>query len=405
MGTPGDSPFRSSISRPGLWGRTALAVFRREAAETLRDRRTLVAAVLLPVLTMPLVVLVMPVLAARQQEALRDRPVRVVLQGGDAGGLAALGSREGTFRLIAVPEPRAALLRGEIEAVLADQQPSGRGPRVVTVWYDESRPASRAAVQRIAGVAARLALRDLESAARRQGVDPAALVQVVIEPRNAASPERMGGALLAAALPFFLAVWLLLGGQYAALDVGVGERERGSLDALLTAPAPRSAVVAGKFLAVLAPAVMAVGLMLAAGVATLRFGSFLLTTTPVEVSLPAGTALELLLVATMLGGFLSACQLWVSLRARSLREAQQGFTALYLAVALPVMLIPLLGELSQPWVAFVPVVNAVVAFRGILVGATPASALAWTAGSLAVLTVPVLCLGTRAMEDPERRIR
>lgn len=405
MGTPGDSPSRSSAGRPGLWRRAATAVFRREAAETLRDRRTLVAAVLLPVLTMPLVVLVMPVLAARQQEALRDRPVRIVLQGGDAGGLAALGSMEGAFRLMSVPEPQAALLQGEIEAVLVDRAPAGGSPRVVAVWYDESRPASRAAVQRVAQVAAKLVLRDLESAAQERGVDPAALVPVVIEPRNAASSQRMGGALLATALPFFLAVWLLLGGQYAALDMGVGERERGSMDALLTTPAPRSAVVAGKFLAVLAPAVMAVGLMLAAGVATLRFGSVLLTTNPVEVSLPAGTALKLLLVATMLGGFLSACQLWVSLRARSLREAQQGFTALYLVVALPVMLIPLLGEVSQPWVVFVPVVNAVVVFRGILVGATPLSALAWTAGSLAVLTVPVLCLGTRALVGPEGRIR
>lgn len=381
-----------------------MAVFRREAAETLRDRRTLVAAVLLPVLTMPLVVLVMPVLAARQQEALRDRPVRIVLHGGDAGGLAALGSREGTFHLISVPEPKAALLQGEIEAVLVDRGPAGGSSRVVAVWYDESRPASRAAVQRVAQVAARLTLRDLESAAQERGVDPAALVQVVIEPQNAASPQRMGGALLATALPFFLAVWLLLGGQYAALDVGIGERERGSMDALLTTPAPRSAVVAGKFLAVLAPAVMAVGLMLAAGVATLRFGSALLTTNPVEVSLPAGTALKLLLVAIMLGGFLSACQLWVSLRARSLREAQQGFTALYLVVALPVMLIPLLGEISHPWVVFLPVVNAVVVFRGILVGVTPLSALAWTAGSLAALTVPVLCMGTRALAGPERRI-
>lgn len=363
-----------------------MAVFRKEAAETLRDRRTLVAAVLLPVLTMPLVVLVMPLLAARQQEVLRERPVRIVLQGGDAGGLAALGSREGAFRLMSVAEPKAALLRGEIEAILVDRGPAGGGSRVVAAWYDESRPASRAAVQRVAQVAA-------------------ALAPVVIEPRNAASPQRMGGMLLASALPFFLAVWLLLGGQYAALDVGVGERERGSMDALLTTPAPRSAVVAGKFLAVLVPAVMAVGLMLAAGVATLRFGSVLLTTTPVEVSLPVGAAFKLLLVATMLGGFLSACQLWVSLRARSLREAQQGFTALYLAVALPVMLIPLLGELTQPWVVFVPVVNAVVAFRGILVGATPASALAWIAGSLAVLTVPVLCLGTRALASPEQRIR
>ncbi len=398
-----DPPTRPSAARPGAWRRAALSVFRKEAAETLRDRRTVVAAVLLPVLTMPLVVLVMPVLAARQQEALRVRPVRVAVKGEHATGLAVMGSGEGAFRLVAASEPEAALLRGEIEVVLADSAQAPAGPRVVIALYDESRPASRAALQRVTQIAALLVLRNPGGAARAGDVHPAA--PLVVEPRNAASPQRMGGALLAAALPFFLAVWLLLGGQYAALDVGAGERERGSLDALLTAPAPRSAIVAGKFLAVLAPAVLAVGLMLAAGVAALRYGAGLLAAGPVDVSLSPGTALRLLLVAVALGGFLSACQLWLSLRARSLREAQQGFTALYMAVALPTMLIPFAGEwVADPWVVCVPVVNAVVVSRGILAGAASASDLAWTAVSLAALSLPVLWLGTLALAAPGRRI-
>lgn len=404
MGTLGDPPPRLPAARPGSWRRAALAVFRKEASETLRDRRTLATAVLLPILIMPFVVLVMPALAARQQDALRDRPVRIALQGRDSVGLAALGSREGAFRVMSVREPRAALLRGEIEAVLVYQGLAG-GQRVVAALYDESRPASRVAVQRVAQLAERLVMRDLGATAQARGTDRSAPARVVIEPQNVASPRRMGGALLAMALPFFLAMWLLLGGQYAALDVGVGERERGSMDALLTSPAPRSAVAVGKFLAVLVPAVMAVGLMLAVGVVTIRLGSTLLTPRPVEVSLPVGTALRLILVAATLGGFLSACQLWISLRARSLREAQQGFMALYLAVALPVMLIPLLGEWVEPWVVFVPVVNAVAVFRGILVDAAPASALVWTVGSLAALTVPVLWAGTRSLAAPERLIR
>lgn len=199
-----------------------LAVFRKEMAETFRDRRTLIAAVVLPALTMPIVVLAMPVLAQRQQAALRDQPARVAVEGGDAGGLAAFGFAEGALSLVSALQPRTALLRGEIDAVLVDTGAAAGRPRAITVLYDETRPASIAAVQKISQVAARLALHDLAAAARDRGADPASLLSVVLTPTNIAPPERTGGALLATAVPFFLAVWLLLGGQYAALDVGVG---------------------------------------------------------------------------------------------------------------------------------------------------------------------------------------
>ncbi len=392
-------------SRPGRWRRAVLAVFRKELIETLRDRRTLIAALVLPALTMPIVVLAMPVLAQRQQAVLRDRPVRIAVEGGDAGGLLTLGFDEGAFSLVSVPRPRAALLRGEVDAVLVDEGRAPGKPRVVAVLYDETRLASAAAVPRINQVASHLARRDLEAAARSGGVDPAGLISVVVDPRNIAPPERAGGALLATALPFFLAVWLLLGGQYAALDVGVGERERGSLEALLISPPARTALVAGKFLAVLVPALLAVAVMLVSGIVTLALGSRLLTASPVAVSLPAGVATRLLLVGIALGGLLSAAQLSISLAARTLREAQQAFTGLYLVVALPVMLVPLLGDwMGRPWAALVPVLNAALAFRATLAAELPLGTLLATLGSLAALTVPVLLWGVRLLEGQERAI-
>lgn len=398
-------PRPPDIPRPGRWWRTVMAVARKEMVETLRDRRTLVAAVLLPAVLMPLVVLAMPLLARQQEERLRDRPARIAVEGGDPAGLVAHGFDERAFNLVSTPVPRAALLRGEIDALLIDEGPPGAKPRVVAVLFDETRPGSRSAVQKVAQVAAGLALRDLKASARRRGVDPTQLVPVVLEPRNIASPQRMGGALLGTALPFFLAVWLLLGGQYAALDVGVGERERGSLDALLVTPPSRSAIIGGKFLAVLAPAVLAVLVMLAAGAVSARLGAPLLSDTPVAVSLPLPAAARLLIVGIALGGLLSAAQLAVSLAARTLREAQQAFTGLYLVVAVPVMLVPFLGDPAAPWVAFVPVLNAALAFRGILVGEAPFPVLAATVGSLVILTVPALAGGVRILDGQRRPIR
>lgn len=399
-------PASTRGDRAGRWRRAVAAVFRKEIVETLRDRRTLIAAVVLPAVTMPLVVLAMPVLLHHQQQALQERPARIVVEGGDAGGLVALGFDERAFSLVSSAQPRAALLRGEIDAVLIDEGRLAAQPHVIVVLYDETRPASSAAVQKIGQIAAKLALRDLEAAARARGADPAALASVVIDPRNVAPPQRMSGALLATALPFFLAIWLLLGGQYAALDVGVGERERGSLEALLVAPPRRSALVAGKFLAVLAPALLALAVMLISAVATLGFGARLLVPTPFHVTLPVRIAAPLLLVGIALAGLLSAAQLAVSLAASTLREAQQAFAGLYMVVALPVMLEPLLGDaLQQPWPVLLPVLNAVWAIRGILLGGVSLASLAATVGSLAVLTVPILLLSVRLLERQGRRIR
>lgn len=389
----------SPSARPGRWRRAALAVFRKEMAETLRDRRTLIAAVLLPALTMPLVVLVMPALLQRQQQALRDRPARVAAVGGEAGRLAAAGEIRGALRIAAGADPVEGLLRGDLDAVLTSDAAGGR-PRVVTVLYDASRPASAAAAAKVSDVATREVLRDLAAVAAERGTDPVGLM-LVVEPLNVASAERMGGALLATALPLFLAVWVLLGGQHAALDVGVGERERGSLEALLASPPARSALVAGKFLAVLAPSVLALAVMLISAVAALALGAPLVIAGPARVVLPAGAALLLVAVGVALAGLLSAAQLALSLGARTLREAQQAFAGLYLVVALPTLLASAAADLlERSWVNLVPVVNAASAIRRLLVTGEASWGLFVTILVLLAWTGPVLALAGWALERP-----
>ena len=383
-------------SRPGRWWRAVGAVFLKEMREALRDRRTLIAAVVLPAVVMPIVVLLMPALAKRQETFLLEQPARIAVEGGDASGLAAAGFEERVFTLVSTPSPRAALRRGDVDAVLVDDGPEGP-PRRVLVLYDETRAASRAAVEKVTRTAAKLALGELQTAARARGLDPEQMVPVVIEPRPILASNPLGGGPLAIALPFFLAVWLLLGGQYAALDVGVGERERGSLDALLVSPPSRPAIVVGKFLAVLLPAVFAAVVMVASSVASARLGARLLPD-QAAAGLTVGVAARLLVVGVALGGLLSAVQLLLSLGSRSLREAQQAFTGLYLLVALPIMLVPLLGEWDdRPWMPLIPVVNAGLAYRDILAGRDVGAQLAVTVGVLLAATLPFLALGARVL--------
>jgi sodium transport system permease protein len=354
--------------------------------ETLRDRRTLVAAVLLPAVTMPLVVLVAPVLVQRQQRAWQQRPARIAVEDDAWRPVVAAGVRTGAVRVAAVADPQGAVLQGQIDVVLG-RDARRRGSLVI--FYDESRPASLAAARSVAALAARIARPQIGAGAPLWGADRD--LPLGIEVRNLATPERMGGALLGTALPLFLAVWLLLGGQHAALDVGAGERERGTLEPLLATPASRSALVAGKFLAVLAPAVLALLVMLSSGTGALAVGGRLLVTGPVRVAVRPATACLIMAVGIALAVLLSAAQLLVSLASRTLREAQQAFTGLYLMVALPAMLAPLAADsLDRSWVPAVPVLNAVWAIRALLMESAPPPALVATVASTLGLAVPAL---------------
>jgi len=385
-------------SRRWAWARAVRAVAAKELLETGRDRRTLIAAVLLPAITMPLVVLAMPLLVQRQQQAVRDRPARVAAVGPGARGLAAAGEAAGRLRVVETDDAGGALLGGRVDAVVEEADPGSR-PMRLTLLFDGSRPASAAAVEKVLAVAAGAAQQALEETLRGRGTTAAEVLAVAVEPRDVASPERMGGALLATVLPFFVAVWVLLGGQYAALDVGVGERERGSLEALLVTPAGRTALVAGKFLAVLGPALLALGVMLAAATVSVAAGGERLPSGPVRIALSPRQIAQIGMIGLALAALLSAAQLAVSLAARTLREAQQAFAGLYLVVAIPSMAAAVVGEgLSGGLAAVIPVFNAAVAFRHILLPTPEPVWLAGTAGSLLVLAGLTLLWGAAVLQ-------
>src|SRR6185295_12034675 len=90
-----------------------------------------------------------------------------------------------------------------------------------------------------------------------RGVAPTALQALEVDERDLASPATRA-AQLTVMLPFFVLMAALYGALNAALDTTAGERERGSLEPLLMNPAPRLALVLGKW-----GAVAALGMLIA----------------------------------------------------------------------------------------------------------------------------------------------
>jgi len=334
----------------------ALAVFAKELIDALRDRRTLLTVLLSSVLMGPLVLVLLSGLIA-SLETRAERRVMVASGLEHAPDLRNYIERQG-YTLEEAPADYEALLRasrlGEPVVVVPDdfaaQRDRGDAPRI-TVVSDSSNRQAEAGTSRVLRVldgynrergALTLALR---------GVPPALLAGVDVQEVDLAS-VRSRATQFTSMLPFFVLMAVLYGALHAALDTTTGERERGSLEPLLTNPVAPAALVLGKWGAVAAVAML---------IALLSVCSFL----PAQMLIQSETlrsmftfgareALAFLAVLLPLAAALSALLMAVAIRCKTFKEAQANNTVVILAVSL----LPLVALFNQsgdkPWFMWVP---------------------------------------------------
>jgi len=184
-------------------------------------------------------------------------------------------------------------------------------------------------------------------------------------------------------LPFFLVVFVLSGGQVVAVDATAGEKEKGTLEALLAAPVPLVQVALGKTLATVAMALLSgvaglLGLALG-GAWSARFGGGVLTERGEtlalggQVSLDGGSFLALFLTAFLLALFMGAVMVALGLYARSFKEAQSYMAPLQLLFLLPLLFLQFRGFLEiEAWHYLLPLFNVALLMDALLKGsATP----------------------------------
>jgi ABC-2 type transport system permease protein/sodium transport system permease protein len=172
---------------------------------------------------------------------------------------------------------------------------------------------------------------------------------------------------LASLVPLVLVLMTIAGAVYPAIDLTAGERERGTLEAMIVSPTPRPLLLLAKYVAVVTVALLtalanllAMSITLwASGLGRMVFG---------EEGLSPLTVSQILCLLVLFSMFFSALLLSITSFAKSFKEAQ--------AYLIPVMLVSLApGVLSLlPQVrltnllAAVPLANIVLLSRDVLTG-------------------------------------
>lgn len=350
--------------------RAAWQVYVKELVDALRDRRTLLMVLLSSVALGPVLLVVLSTLIGQIERRAEQR--EVVVAGIEHAPTLANYLQRQTFVLVTAPSDYVRRLEDnkmadpvlvippDFERALR----SGEAPVVELVSSSANQRAS-SAVRRVRQLlqgfsseqgVLRLALR---------GVSPAVLEVVQVEERDVADPQSRA-AQLTAMLPFFVLMAVCYGALNAALDTTAGERERGSLEPLLTNPAGRTALVAGKW-----GAVATLGMLIAL-LSSFSFlpAQWLLRSETLQALFRYG-AHEALLFLALLAPFaaaISAVMMAVAIRCRSFKEAQANNTVVVLTVSMLPVFTLFNQEGEQPWHLWMPALAQTTLMNRVLKG-------------------------------------
>jgi len=181
---------------------------------------------------------------------------------------------------------------------------------------------------------------------------------------------------------------MLMGGLHVALDATAGERERGSLEPLLTVPVRREHLIYGKILAACVFMLLALTVCACAMAVALRHAG--LERLGMNENMNPLTVLELIACCAPLAPLSASLMTIVAAFTRSYREAQTYVGLILLIPTLPLVFASTLGLRPSPWLMMVPSLSQHFMVTGLL-RAEPVPAL------YAVLSVSVsLALGAVA---------
>jgi sodium transport system permease protein len=333
----------------------------KEILETARDRRTLFSLLIGPLIGPIMFVVLMNVMVSQTVSSAEDRLDVAMLGAERAPNLIAyLRARE--IYPLDVPEIKSveaaadAVAAGKRDLVVAiderygDDFGTAHAARV-TLIYDRSKQRAQGRVERVRGTINAYGLEIGTLRLVAHGVDATLLRPLIVDDLDV-STSAGRSVLLLGTLTYFLLFATLTGGMHLAIDTTAGERERKSLEPLLTLPVSRTSVLLGKMAAT-------VVYMLAALALTLVAYVFVMHRLPLEklamtTTFGFGSALVAFLVLSPIAPLGAALMTVIASFTRTYREAQTYISFMLIVPTLPVIFAAVTNVEASPKLMWIP---------------------------------------------------
>lgn len=356
-----------------------LQIAKKEVLEFVRDWRTILAIIIIPLLLFPVLFIAFPLLLQSEADELDSLTVNVSWQGDYNSELnEILNQSDIHFVFENIPSgienlstPSTDLERvrnQEVDAILRLTNDSNQWE--FAVLYLSTSESSNEARNRILDSINVWENQVVNGTLVKAGLDPNETLDPIKwdgdwEYADTATKGEQAGLALSLFIPLVIAIWTASSAIQPSIDMTAGERERGTLEALLSLPASRLQLLVGKWTAVAFITSIGVGLQIAG----LLFAITYLASNSI-IGVPEISFLAVMLMFTAVLIFaimIVAFELALAMKAQSVKEAGTLLGPVVIMIIFPALFTQIinLDGIESFWFA-IPLVNILLAMRELL---------------------------------------
>jgi sodium transport system permease protein len=344
-------------------------VYRKELTEALRDSRTLISSILIPLFLFPVLTVGIGYAFVEVADQATREPSKIMVLGGgdspdvvqklkDAKNLRVVKPRADYVDLISNKRIRAAI---DLPPGFQADVENGAHPEVKIYIFSGDLKSMLSATRikeqlteyRDGMVRDRLAAQHLpESLMKPFGV----------EQQNVVSEDRVAGESYGGLITYLVILMCMTGAMYPAMDLTAGEKERGTMETILSSPIERTHLVLGKFLVVLTASLATATLSVLSMAGSFAVLSHYGRAQGIGEDFPiltmhAQTAFAIFIMALPVAVLFSAVLMTISLFAKTFKEAQSYLTPMTFLVIVPAVAAVIPGIELTAKLALVPILN------------------------------------------------
>lgn len=359
-------------------------VFKKEVKDIIRDKRTLVTSIIIPMVLIPLLNIMLGGGVQKLTKDINENVAVALSENSNTADIKQLVKEKiiknnPNIRIVDVKTPIDAVRKEEVRCVLdfdsdyVEKMKAGK-PFSIKIIYDKSKTKSEASVQILTN-----AINSFNTEIVRERIitlkeDPDILEPSKIEATDVSVNKQAGNSVLMMTLPLMLGLLVSLGGIPAATDLVAGEKERNTFEPLLTTKPDRASLLVGKYLTVTLFSFVSVAAIVTGMVIGYIINPNSLTMgTGEQITgfyVPPLAAFLAIIITATLGMTFSGIQIALSTYAKSFKEAQTYMSFLIFAAMIPGYATMFMQPNDmQTYMFILPVVNTIAALKMVLGGA------------------------------------
>src|SRR2546423_4607950 len=383
---------------------------RKNLTEGLRARRTLISTVLVPLLIFPIMIAGMISLSSILiGQAQKEIPKVMIIHGEDSPSLAAALRANKELEIVPFADNwkdqiSEKQIRAAVEIPSDFQASLDKGvPQTIQIHYYEGEIKSSFGAEHL-----ETSLETYRDELVKKRLEAKNLPASLISPfdtkkHNVAPPEKVGGASIGSFIGYVVIILSMTGAMYPAIDLTAGEKERGTMETILSSPISRLDLVLGKFLLIfsasLTTAILSVTSM---GLSFAYLGRSLASADTsgagIHMNLGLTSVIAVFLMALPLSVLFSALLMTIALFAKTYKEAQSYLTPLTFVVVIPAVASVLPGVELTPKLAIIPILNTSLICKEIITGTYHWNSIALIFASTCVYAAVALFLAVKTFQ-------